>query len=118
MKSTLHQILCLSLFVCVQNVTAQSTTPSTAPTAKVSKDCGGLEPRAKQECLKVARQMEKAAAEPHDPALAAPAPNSSGTERAYHSSPVMRPKQNKKAPRKSGHRPPKTMQSSSDQPPK
>ena len=79
---------------------AQSpSTPSATPPPAVSSDCKDLKPRAKQECMKVAKQMERSAAAPHDPASTTPASSGPSSETVHHSSPVMQTPEEKKAAR-------------------
>lgn len=88
MKPTPFLFLLLTLSL--SGVQAQTT-----PT--VSKDCKGLRAQARTECLKVAKQMEKEAAQPGDPANTAPDSNGPTPDFVHHSSPVMQTPQEKKA---------------------
>jgi hypothetical protein len=82
---------CLFLLFVLSTVQAQTPPPT------VSKDCKGLSARARTECLKVAGQMEKEAAKPHDPASTDPAPSGPGAQTVHHSSPIMQTPEEKKA---------------------
>jgi hypothetical protein len=82
---------CLFLLLALSLSSAQAQTPT------VSKDCSGLNAQARTECLKVAKQMEKEAAKPGDPANTAPDSNGPSADSIHHSSPVMQTPQEKKA---------------------
>jgi hypothetical protein len=56
---------------------------------KVEKDCIDLSPQARQECLKVAKQMDRSATTPHQPATKPDSGNSPSPNTVQHSSPVM-----------------------------
>ena len=71
-----------------------------AQAPSVSKDCKGLQAQARAECLKVAKQMEKEAAQPHDPATTTPDANGPSADSVHHSSPVMATPDEKKKPAK------------------
>jgi hypothetical protein len=60
-----------------------------AQAPKVEKDCINLSPQARQECLKVAKQMDRNATEPHQPATRPDSANSPSPNTVQHSSPVM-----------------------------
>ena len=83
---------CLFLLLALSLSSAEAQTTPT-----VSKDCKGLKEQARAECLKVARQMEKEAAKPGDPANTAPDSNGPTPDFVHHSSPVMQTPQEKKA---------------------
>jgi hypothetical protein len=74
-----------------------AATPSASPPPTVSKDCKDLKPKAKQECLKVAKQMERDAVAPHDATSTAAESSAPGTEPMHHGSPVMQTPEEKKA---------------------
>jgi hypothetical protein len=60
-----------------------------APNPKVEKDCINLSPQARQECLKVAKEMDRKATEPQQPATRPDSGNSPSPNTVQHSSPVM-----------------------------
>jgi hypothetical protein len=64
---------------------------------KVEKDCINLSAQAKQECLKVAKQIDRQATEPHQPATRPDSANSPSPNTVQHSSPVMQTPQEIKA---------------------
>jgi hypothetical protein len=59
------------------------------PPPKIEKDCVGLSQQARQECLKVAKQMDHDAATPHEPATKPDSANSPSPNTVQHSSPAM-----------------------------
>jgi hypothetical protein len=93
MKSATRAFLTSVLFLTATGALAQTS----APPATVSKDCKGLRSQARQECLKVARQMEIDAAKPHDPTTTTPESSGPSSETVHHSSPVMQTPEEKKA---------------------
>jgi hypothetical protein len=94
---------CLFLLLALSLSGAQAQTTPT-----VSKDCKDLKEQARAECLKVARQMEKEAAKPGDPANTAPTSNGPSADSIHHSSPVMQtPQEKKEAAKTAPPNPPK-----------
>jgi hypothetical protein len=68
-----------------------------AQAPKVEKDCINLSAQAKQECLKVAKQMDREATKPTQPATRPDSGNSPSPNTVQHSSPVMQTPQEIKA---------------------
>jgi hypothetical protein len=79
---------------------AQSQAPAD-PSPKIEKSCVGLSPQATQECLKVAKQMDRDATTPHEPATKPDSGNSPSPDTVHHSSPTMRTPDEIKADQKS-----------------
>lgn len=92
----ISSVLSFALLVaCSYRVAAQQPSSPPAPGTSVSQSCTDLKPRAKQECLKVARQMDSDAAAPETTSA------SSSVDTVHHSSSVMETPEERKAAAKS-----------------
>jgi hypothetical protein len=89
MRTTQRLLAAISLTVLAGSVYGQ--TPANANAApKIEKNCDGGDAKVKQECLKVAKQMEHdAATGAHPPSSYADSRNPSAPNTVMHSSPVM-----------------------------
>ncbi len=81
-----RSLLCLALLGLADTALGQATV---APSPKIEKDCIGLNQQARQECLKVAKQMDHEATTAHEPATKPDSANSPSPNTVQHSSPAM-----------------------------
>lgn len=85
MRTTQRLFLALAALALMDGAYSQAPADSSP---KVEKDCIDLSPQARQECLKVAKQMDRSATTAH-PATKPDSGNSPSPNTVQHSSPVM-----------------------------
>jgi hypothetical protein len=86
MRTSQRLFLALASMALIDGAYSQT---SADPSPKVEKDCIDLSPQARQECLKVAKQMDRSATTSHQPATKPDSGNSPSPNTVQHSSPVM-----------------------------
>jgi hypothetical protein len=101
MHSIHRSLLCLALLGIADTALGQATVESSP---KIEKDCIGLSQQARQECLKVAKQMDHEATTAREPATKPDSANSPSPNTVQHSSPVMQtPREIKSNQNKQAH---------------